>query len=187
MKDELIRRKTECGVVSPTVRKQLLKERDLTFDRAIDIGIANELSDRKKYRALVQRQSKGENHNVGKGRRSSKKDSKKDSNPDIQNCKNCVGNNAPKQKSCPAFGKKCLYCGKPNQFEKVCRPSFRRDSISQRFDRRRPVDEVSPQLPTGLEEDLFVIDAITLKPGNKHEIYCTMVINGKQVEFENND
>ena len=30
------------------VRKKLLKERDLTLDRAIDIGIANKLSDRNK-------------------------------------------------------------------------------------------------------------------------------------------
>ena len=29
-----------------TFDKQLLKERELTLDRAIDIGIANELSDR---------------------------------------------------------------------------------------------------------------------------------------------
>ena len=46
LKDELIRDKIVCGVSSGHVRKQLLKERDLTLDRALDIGIANELSDR---------------------------------------------------------------------------------------------------------------------------------------------
>jgi len=46
LKDEPIRDKIVCGVSSRHVRKQLLKERDLTLDRAIDIGLANELSDR---------------------------------------------------------------------------------------------------------------------------------------------
>ena len=46
LKDELIHDKIVCGVSSGHVQKQLLKERDLTLDRALDIGIANELSDR---------------------------------------------------------------------------------------------------------------------------------------------
>ena len=46
LKDDLIRDKIVCGVASSYVRKQLLKERALTFDRAIEIGILNELSDR---------------------------------------------------------------------------------------------------------------------------------------------
>ena len=50
--------------------------------------------------------------------------------------------------------------------------------------RRRPVDEVLPQFPTGQAEDLFIIDAITSKPGNKREICCTMGINGQEVEIK---
>ena len=197
LKDELIRDKIVCGVASPLIRKQLLKERGLTLDRAIDIGIANELSDRNNSELSSNvSDSKEEVYGVGKGRKFPKKDSK----PDIQNCKNCGGNHAPKQKSCPAFGKKCLYCGKLNHFEKVCLlkragglPSTRRgfngqrwnrDSNVQRSNRRRPVDEVSPEFPTSQDEDLFVIDAITSTLGHKREIYCTMEINGKQVEIK---
>jgi len=46
LKDKLICDKIVCGVSSRHVCKQLLKEPDLTLDRAIDIGIANELSGR---------------------------------------------------------------------------------------------------------------------------------------------
>ena len=46
LRDDLIRDKIVCGVTSSFVRKQLLKERDLTLDRAIEIGIVNELSDK---------------------------------------------------------------------------------------------------------------------------------------------
>ncbi|KAL9978780.1 hypothetical protein ACROYT_G016336 [Oculina patagonica] len=197
LKDELIRDKIVCGVASPLIRKQLLKERDLTLDRAIDIGIANELSDRNNSELSSNvSDPKQDVHGVGKRGKFPKKDLK----PDIQNCRNCGGNHAPKQKSCQAFGKKCLYCGKLNHFEKVCfqkRPGghpstrrglsgqrFNRDSNVQRPNRRRPVDEISSELPTAQDEDLFVIDAITTIPEHKREIYCTMEINGKQVEIK---
>jgi len=49
---------------------------------------------------------------------------------------------------------------------------------------RRSVQTVDPQCPIGRDEDLFVIDAITPKPGKKSEIYCTMKINGQPVEIK---
>ena len=70
-KDELIRDKIVCGVSSRHVRKQLLKERELTLDRAIDIGIAiaNELSDRNNTELSSNQVSdpKEEVHGVDKG------------------------------------------------------------------------------------------------------------------------
>ena len=46
LKGKLICDKIVCGVASSFIRKQLLKERDLTLDRVIEIGIVSELSDR---------------------------------------------------------------------------------------------------------------------------------------------
>ena len=46
--------------------------------------------------------------------------SKEASKPNVRNCKNCGGDHPAKLKLCPAFGRKCLYCGKLNHFEKVC-------------------------------------------------------------------
>ena len=43
LKDELIREKIVCYIASSFVRKQLLKERDLTLDRAIEIGIVKRI------------------------------------------------------------------------------------------------------------------------------------------------
>ena len=45
MKDELIRDKIVCGITSDRVRKQLLKERALKLDKAIQICQLNELSE----------------------------------------------------------------------------------------------------------------------------------------------
>jgi len=183
LKDELIRDKIVCGVSSRHVRKQLLKERDLTLNRATDIGIANELSDRNNTELSSNQVSdpKEEVHGVDKGGLS-----KKDSKPSIENCQNCGGNHAAKQKSCPAFGKKCLHCGKPNHFEKVCRYKHDGGHPNTQDPQRRPrrsVQTVNPQYPIGQDEDLFIIDAITSKPGKKSEIFCTMEINGQPVEI----
>ena len=87
------------------VRKQLLKEWDLTLDRAIDIGIANELSDRNNTELSLNQVSdpKEEVHGSDKGGLS-----KKDFKSGIENCKNCRGNHVAKRNLCLAFGKKCL-------------------------------------------------------------------------------
>ncbi|KAL9960046.1 hypothetical protein ACROYT_G033443 [Oculina patagonica] len=84
------------------------RKRDTTLDRAIDIGIANELSDRNNSELSSNVSDPKEDvHGVGKRGKFPKKDLK----PDIQNCRNCGGNHAPKQKSCPAFGhKREIYC-----------------------------------------------------------------------------
>ena len=147
--------------------KATLERTYLTLDRAFDIGIANELSDRNNTEHSSNQVSdpKEEVHGLDKGGLS-----KKNSKPGIENCKNCGGSHAAKQKSCPAFGKKCLYCGKPNHFQNVCRSKRDGGRASTRDRRRRPrrsVQTVDPQYPIGQDEDLFVIDAITSKPGKK--------------------
>jgi hypothetical protein len=45
MKDEFIRDKIVCGIISNCFQKQLLKERALTLDKAVQICQLNELSE----------------------------------------------------------------------------------------------------------------------------------------------
>ena len=91
---------------------QLLKEHDLTLDPVIFIG---KQSDRNNIKPLNKvSDSKEEVHHFDKGESFFEEDWK----PGIQNC---GGSHAAKQKTCPAFGKKRLYCGETNHFEKVCR------------------------------------------------------------------
>ena len=79
MRDELIRDKIVCGVTSSFVRKQLLKERDLTLDRAIEIGIVNELSDKNNTELANKAAAdlKQEVHSVSKGRKTFAKEGSK--------------------------------------------------------------------------------------------------------------
>ena len=60
----------------------------------------------------------------------------------------------------------------------------------QRSKRRHHVNEISPEFPEFPveqdQDDLFIIDAVTesSKSRDKREIYCTMEINGTQVELK---
>ena len=57
----------------------------------------------------------------------------------------------------------------------------------QRSKRRHHVNEISPKFPVEQDQDdLFIIDGVTesSKSRHKREIYCTMEINGKQVELK---
>ncbi|KAK2558791.1 Uncharacterized protein P5673_019006, partial [Acropora cervicornis] len=99
--------------------------------------------------------NKDEIHSVGRGKKVSS--SKEASKPNVRNCTNCGVDHSAKLKSCPAFGRKCLYCGKLNHFEKLSNDQCK--------------------------DDLFVIDAVS-ELRCKREIFCTMKINGKPVELK---
>ena len=45
-------------------------------------------------------------------------------------CKNCGGSHPPR--ACPAFGKTCNKCGKPNHYAKMCRASAHINNFAQR-------------------------------------------------------
>ena len=157
-----------------------MKERDLTLDRAIEIGIVNELSDRDNTElSNLPAIHKDEIHSVVRGKKAFS--SKEASKPKVRNCKNCGGDHPAKLKLCPAFGRKCLYCGKLNHFEKVCRSkkaSTRQGPRGQRSNRRNMayVNEISPELSNDQgKDDLFVIDAVT-ELRRKREIFCTMTM-----------
>ena len=111
----------------------------------------------------------------------------KNSKPGIKNCRNCGCNHAAKQRSCPAFDKKCLHCRKPNHFKKVCyskRDGGRRNTRDRRRRLRCSVQTFNPQHPVRHDEDLFAINAIMSKPGKKSEIHCTIEIDGQPVEIQ---
>ena len=41
--------------------------------------------------------------------------------PSTEPCQYCGGNHSADRANCPAYGKNCKYCGKPNHFQAVCR------------------------------------------------------------------
>ena len=185
MKDEFIRDKIVCGITSDSVRKQLLKERALTLDKAIQICQLNKLSE--DYgKQLSKHEADKHDVNYLKHKTSIQ------NHPSIRNCKSCEGKHKAEKQACPAFKKQCHNCGKLNHFKIVCYPAksqntFQSKRGSQKFSILKHVNELAAGSDM-VDEDLFIIEAIETvdKVQNKKEIHCTAKINGHEVQLKIN-
>lgn len=100
--DELIRDRIVWGIQSDTVRKQLLHEKNLTLESAININrMLNEQSER----------------GTKELRRETEVCAIK-----VPRYSNCDGSHPPERCKCFAFNKRCNNCGRINHFARCCRP-----------------------------------------------------------------
>ena len=114
LKGSLIRDRIVCGVSSNALRKQLLKERDLTLHKAVQLcqihesteRYSKEVSDQQEVNAVRQQASSAIVRDKA--------------------CMYCGRCHAPQKELCPAFGKKCSSCMKMHHFARVCRSTRQR-------------------------------------------------------------
>jgi hypothetical protein len=105
--ESLIRDRVVIGCVDHRAQERLLREPDLTLQKALQICRAAEAT-KEQIKSLRGEIPFQPTVDVVKSRGESK-----------TQCKNCGMQHAPR--SCPAFGKKCNKCNKINHFAKVCR------------------------------------------------------------------
>ncbi|XP_028415850.1 uncharacterized protein K02A2.6-like [Dendronephthya gigantea] len=186
MKDEFIRDKIVCGIQSDRVRKQLLKERALTLDKAVQICQLNELSE--DYGKRLSKQD-SDKHDINYLR--NKKPLRNQST--IQSCKSCGGEHKAEKQACPAFRKECHGCGKLNHFKKVCYSEKSREvgktkkGKQSRVNRKPKIDEIARDDSSDeSSEDLFIIGTIEElnKVRDKKEILCSSKINGHEMKLK---
>ena len=160
--DELIRDRIVCGITSDRVKERLLREQDLTLDKAIHICRAEEVS-KKQMKCIseeavtdpvVHAMKHSKRKYVEKTTTQNKTGSQKQSVPG--NCHNC-GTVHPKRK-CPAYGKKCLNCGKFNHFAKWCRSRKKIDTLSKKEEAEdlRFIGALGKGRPHSSENECFV-------------------------------
>ena len=144
LEEELIRDRIVCGVSSEKIKERLLRERDLTLDKAIDLCRAEEqsktqlkciseevsadlslvhaINPRPKHQPTV---SHGSLPNEEAGA------VKPISNQHPTSiCRNCGYQH--KRDKCPAFGKRCNKCHKFNHFARYCRSSKGVSTLTQK-------------------------------------------------------
>ena len=182
MKDEFIRDKIVCGITSDRVRKQLLKERALTLEKAIQIRQLNELSE--DYgKQLSKHEADKHDVNYLKNKRTNQNQSS------IQKCKSCGREHKVEKQACLAFKKQCHGCGKFNHFKKVCysakSPHTFQGDKRKKFGSRSRVDELLASNDP-FDQEPFIIEIIESlnEMQNKKEIHCTTGINGREVQLK---
>ena len=134
--EEMIRDSIVCGLLSQEIREKLLQTGDsLTMEKAVEIVTTFEAT-RKQLATMMQKEDKSkkeESADVEVVQKSSTdkykpydrkrpKDRHNSYGSDMIDCGNCGQKH--KRRSCPAYGKQCSKCSKPNHFAKVCRSRY---------------------------------------------------------------
>ncbi len=141
LNDSLIRDRIVCGIQSNALRERLLREQDLSLERAVAMCRAAESS-----KIQIQELHADSNLPVHTVRQHGKQESKGNSSRPVQKgntdslCNNCGYQHA--SKSCPAYGKRCHNCGKSNHYARKCRSP--------------PVPKNQVHMVEEVEEELFV-------------------------------
>lgn len=124
LREELIRDRLVLGISDESVRRRLLREKDLTLTVAIDICRAAEMTDIKLK--LITQDRPLESVHAATNRRQQRPLQHTDKPNHMQRvvndnaCKYCGGAHRRGRDACPAFGKTCRRCGTQNHFAKVC-------------------------------------------------------------------
>ena len=125
LSDSLIKDRIVCGVIMDTVRSRLLRETDLTLQKAVDICRAAEASSQQ-LKVLQTALAGASGSNIDFVRKKSDKnklmkntENRPAASQQKQKCGKCGYKHEPRK--CPAFGKICMNCKKKNHFMRQCR------------------------------------------------------------------
>jgi hypothetical protein len=145
---------------SERVRERLLRERELTLDKALEVCQINEQSE-EQLKVLNDVQSI---KTIGKHNKSGNYRRRDNKQEQVLCCGKC-GKSHP-AKECPAFHKKCFKCDKKNHFAK-----FRKSK------KIHAVDKASTD-----DEPLFIGAVNSIH--NEENVFKTLSIEGNEIKFK---
>lgn len=106
LQDELIRDRIVTGITDNSLRARLLREKDLTLEKAISLCRSSEITS-----IHLQKMTQSDEVHFVKKKQKGKKMKK--------NCSFCCETH--ERRKCPAYGHLCTICKLTNHFEKACR------------------------------------------------------------------
>ncbi len=180
-KESMIRDRIVLGIRDDDTRQSLLKERNLSLDKCIDVCQAAQ-SASSHSRAIKP-------DVVARIEDRSKKPRR---NEEILECKFCGTTHPMKKHKCPAYGESCSSCGGENHFAVKCPRKSRNSGKSRgKPDRRHPksyrgrvhqVAEFSDTSDDSSSSSYDFCKAISSVP--RKMIKCRMLVAGREVVFQ---
>ncbi|CAB3985329.1 Hypothetical predicted protein [Paramuricea clavata] len=183
LQDSLIKDRIVCGIDSNSIRERLLRDNDLTLEKAISIVRAAETS-KTQVQKLNNPSLEVESIHKNFERTSHRKYQREETKPSrnvgkTQSCSRCGSNHAPKQ--CPAFGQTCHKCHGNNHFAKMCRSKNLNTQMSEtrvhEVRKEKTTDNSSTE-----EDELFIAEIATTTA--KIVLITNLKVNGKNVNFK---
>lgn len=155
--DSLIRDRIVCGVINDSVRARLLREPDLSLDKAVDICRANEAT--QSHMKALHEETEVSVNKLGRVKLTR---TPKDSVLDKSDCNKCGYKHEPRK--CPAFGQTCKVCNKKNHFGRMCQTKKPKESYRKM---ERSVNKIDRE-----ESEMF-IGALESKKRGKEKMSQT--------------
>ncbi|XP_077974282.1 uncharacterized protein LOC144429911 isoform X1 [Styela clava] len=187
----MVRDKFVLGLSNNSVKERLLRGKDPTITKALEIARTIETS-KKQIDAMKNTSNacdtnmfkKEENSDINNLQKSrdTKKQTQKSRSYEKRTCQYCGRFHAPR--SCPAFGKRCNYCKKIGHFESVCRLKSRRPGRNkdvctlQRHAKTNNADNSEDRTPT-----LYCLNDVN-SLNNKDSWHVDVKILDKSVNFK---
>ena len=124
LEDEMIRGRLVCGIISERVKGRLLREQELSLDKAMMICQVEEASSKQMKLFSDEEpeqvvQALKQTSLQAKPGRTKPQDKEPQEANGQRSCGNCGFTHRRSQ--CPALGKKCYQCGRWNHFAHMCR------------------------------------------------------------------
>ena len=175
LEESLIRDRIVVGVRDHQIRKRLLQESELTLQKCIDICssyecTAKHLKEMKPVEEVsgVSKRSKPppKKNGARKNNLPTKQIDTKDD--EMNSCKFCGKDHVKRKESCPAWGKNCKICQKPNHFAVKCKT-------------RKSVQTV--EVDSDSEEEDYVL-SVTSETAYPKRLFATMELNKTRIKFQ---
>jgi len=180
LEQELIRDRIVCGTNSTRIKERLLREDELTLDKAITICRADEES---KEQIKKLSEDIPSVHGVRKFQKQKGKWEGKQSKQHIEgkqatsntfSCRNCGTKHAIRQ--CPAYGKTCHKCQKLNHYQKYCKSKKVFGIDNENTETQAEAPQQKPEV--------FFIGSIGEDINANSVCFATLPIEGKEVKFK---
>ena len=172
LRTSLITDRIVIGVSDSPLRERLLRRSDLDLDKAIELGRAAELVHRRTAELRASSQSTStESSAVDRVTKSRPAEHNRASGSSCTRCGYRHGD-----RTCPAQGKRCRKCDRPNHFAHCCRQGTRPTSS-------RPVHALEEEQPSDGEDLQF--DSIHIDSCDMESDWMQMLrVEGKPVTFK---
>ena len=167
--EELIRDRLVIGLKDHATKLRLLKEEGMDLNKALNICRSNEAASQQLeamkpddsktaevVRAIKDDKVRHKHHKnkppfFRNDKKKTRSEKTKPPNPKNYQCFHCGGKQRHKLENCPAFGKVCKKCSKPNHFASVCRSVSRTSQVKQ----MASISDSSETEPSETESDEF--------------------------------
>ena len=180
--EEMIRDRLVIGIQDKSTKARLLREKDLSLDKALDMCKSSEITSKQRSIQNDEKQNNEELNLVQDKRRRAKGNKKLNEKKPLSNqkkppiktgqdktwkCKYCGQHKKhAKQTDCPAYGQQCRICKKMNHFAKVCQTKKEKVHVAEEAE--------AEEYGYESEESLLKIEEITAIKGSGKQLTASI-------------